>query len=59
MVRTIRGQEEDIILPFHKCEVKDWAKFSPPTSDSFATHKNYQENPDQELFCIDWEKVGH
>ena len=59
MVRIIHGQEEDIILPFHKCEEEDWARFSPPTSDNYAMYKNHQENPDQNLFCIDWEKIGH
>ena len=45
------------LLPYHKCTDEDWQVFAPPAEDSESMFKTYRDNPDRNLFCIDWDKL--
>ena len=44
------------LLPYHKCTDEDWQVFAPPAEEAESLFRSYKEDPDRNLFCIDWDK---
>ena len=58
MVFHKEGKEYDKILPYRMCKASDWEKFAPPINDSYELLQKYTNEPDRNLFCIDWDTLG-
>ena len=49
------GKRVEYPVPFHKCTESDWALFPPASSDSIDIWSSVKDDPDRNMYCIDWD----
>ena len=57
-ITRVDGVNEERFVDYHKCTASDFEDFAPPSADSASLLETYKTNPDRNLYCIDWDKLG-
>lgn len=52
------GLRSEKLIPHRRCKPDDFNHFAPAAPDSEGLLSQYRENPNRNLFCLDWEIVG-
>ena len=51
------GVEFEEIVPYHRCNDEDWAKFPPAADNSADSIETIKEDPNRGMYCLDWEEA--
>ena len=58
MFGYVNNERYEKMIPYHKCTAEDFDEFAPPAPEAEGLLEDYKNNPNRNLYCMDWDKYS-